>query len=152
MFKAIVPACLIFVLPALASAATAPAELSPAARQAFQVLAHAESYAPGPVGIAAEIPATVTALGRILKDPAAASAFEALLSDGTLPAQLFALNGLYLLDADDGRTRILEFAELHVYVPTQFGCIGRSQPFSELAERIASGEHPNHLAYVLSRR
>jgi hypothetical protein len=143
-------AALLFVLsPAVASAAIAPETLSPAAAQDFQVLVNTQVYAPGAVSYEGRTPGEVLALGRLMKDPHALDGLLTILDQGTLPAQLLALNGLYLLGYEGFDLLALQFEGLHTLVKAQRGCLGFSQPFSELLSQVRSGQDPKHLAYVL---
>lgn len=129
------------VAPTQPTSTTTPAKTpEPEIRQAYETLRAARTFAGAHVGIAGTTPDTVLALRLLLEAPAADSLLKRLLDEATLPGQLYALAGLYLVDPDHTRAAAARYLASDAEVETMFGCIGGEQKVSDLAAQILDGD------------
>jgi hypothetical protein len=99
--------------------------LSPEARIAFERLLHATQFESDRIGDGGELSENAAAVRKLIRDPSAPQAFQALFDRGSVVSRLYALTAFWylrptaflklvdLVDSTDGRTR----------VTTQTGCI-----------------------------
>ena len=85
------------------------------------------------------------ALRSLLHEPNAGSKLKALLSEGTLAGQCYALLGLYLLHDRAYQENVVRYKSSDARVKTVAGCMISEQPVSSVISNIAAGRYDTML-------
>ena len=85
------------------------------------------------------------ALRSLLHEPNAGSKLKALLSDGNLAGQCYALLGLYLLHDGAYQENVVRYKSSDARVKTVAGCTISEQPVSSVISNIAAGRYDRML-------
>jgi hypothetical protein len=103
------------------------------------VLKQSESFKASAVGIAGITPNEVLAWRVVFNSPNRDEAFQSIIASGSISGQLYALAGLWFGDATQFAAALKVVSRRGGAVQTLKGCIGGSQPLSELLREIQTG-------------
>jgi hypothetical protein len=106
------------------------------ADEAYNILKEAETFHHGPTGFAHSISLEEQALSFLVKQPGAADRLKKLLKEPGLPAQVYALWGLYQVDADAAKKAAAPYLKSDKQVAALQGDIGVSYPVSSVVEGL----------------
>ena len=113
----------------------APAQLSPQGREAWHLLAGTARFTDAAIYDGGATPKEVLALRILWREPAADTAFDALLEQGTLGARLYALCGLYYTDPQAFARGLASLRGTDARIRFQTGCeILEDYPVAELLQ------------------
>jgi hypothetical protein len=111
----------------------------------YRVLLTIEVFTGDRVGAAGRTPAHLTAWRELLSDKNADAYFKSLLSNATLPGQLYGLAGLYYTDRPSLTTLATPYLKRQDAIKTMVACFVADTPVSEIVERIVDGAWPDVL-------
>jgi hypothetical protein len=101
-------------------------------RRAYALLVSAESFSDAHVGFAGAPSCEVVAFQVVLESYTADRAFKQLLSDATLPGQLYGLSGLYFTDPPTFCGHVERYRVDATSVPTDIGGVTERQSVASL--------------------
>jgi hypothetical protein len=107
------------------------------ADEAYDILKQAETFGHGPTGFAHSISLEEQALAFLLQQPGAAEKLKKLLKEPGLPAQVYALWGLYQVDADTAKKAAELYYKSDKEVATLHGDIGFNQPLASVVQSLS---------------
>ena len=123
----------------LAVTASADLQLTPREREAFEYLRRTQTLEMPTVGFASQYSGGYLALRILLRSPHAAAALDALLRDGKLAGQLYALAGLQRVDPALARAVAKRYGSMHdTWVTVFSGCIMSPERVSDVVPRLGS--------------
>ena len=114
-------------------------ELSPSARDAFEIVKKSDTFCDEHVGYSGATPREVTALRKLVKEKEANRIFTELLEDASTPGKLYALCGLYFCDYVEFQRRLKPFRVSKLKVKTLMGCIGSEELVKDLVQVNEAG-------------
>lgn len=120
--------------------------------KAFEALLKTNIFEEELVGAGAKRPAQYKAFQILIQQPDAKEAFLDLLQRGRLPGQLYALCGLYLLDAPAFKEQVAHFVKSKEKVWYFYGCILHQREVARALPRILNGELPKAFVADLKRK
>jgi hypothetical protein len=112
-----------------------PAALA-AEHRFYETLRNAETFAAGHVGRAGSTSDAEAALFNLLSEPDPAPMLNRLLSEATMPGQLYALWGLAVLRSSDFDKAVKKYVSASEHVQTQNGCL--------VVVDVRRQSHPHH--------
>jgi len=116
-------------------------KIVPGSGRARRTLMRAEIFAIGRIGASARISSAERALVRVLQEPKVERILLDLLSNASMPGQLYALLGLQYLNHKNLQHSLANYRESNDKVMTQTGCLRVVQPVRNLIMRIQDGTY-----------
>ena len=107
----------------------------------WNTLKAAQWFALGGIGVAGTTSKEERAFRSVLHEPNATGKLKALLSEGNLAGQCYALLGLYVLHDAAYQENIDRYKSSDARVKTVGGCTIMEQPVSNVVSNIAAGRY-----------
>jgi len=111
----------------------------------WNTLKKAQWFALGGIGTAGTMSKEEGALRSLLREPNAASKLKALLSEGNLAGQCYALLGLYVLRVPPYQENFSRYKSSDARVKTVAGCMISEQSVSTVVSNIEAGRYDGML-------
>jgi hypothetical protein len=111
--------------------------LSVSGQEAFKNLNKAMQFEDTHVGIAGSLSEHVVEFGFLIKEKNAASAFKAILKNGTEAGKLYALSGIYFTDYKFFKKAVDKYKKNNNIVMKISGCIVSDEKISNIVESKA---------------